>query len=104
MVGPTSADPALQVRAVEDLIAQGVNVIGVVPNDAQVLEPVLKRAMDAGIKVITHESPDAEERGLELRAGLCPGLWRGLWQAARRKDGRQRQVRRVCRLADRAAA
>ena len=34
MVGPTSADPALQVRAIEDLIAQGVNVIGVVPNDA----------------------------------------------------------------------
>ena len=37
MVGPTSADPALQVRAVEDLIAQGVDVIGVVPNDAEVL-------------------------------------------------------------------
>src|SRR3954468_5661701 len=57
MVGPTSADPALQVRAVEDLIAQGVNAIGVVPNDANVLEPVLQRARDAGIKVITHESP-----------------------------------------------
>ncbi|WP_078707055.1 substrate-binding domain-containing protein [Consotaella salsifontis] len=60
MVGPTSADPALQVRAVEDLIAQKVDVIGVVPNDAQVLEPVLKRAMDAGIKVVTHESPKQE--------------------------------------------
>ena len=58
MVGPTSADPALQVRAIEDLIAQGVNAIGVVPNDANVLEPVLKKARDAGIKVITHESPD----------------------------------------------
>ncbi len=58
MVGPTSADPALQVRAIEDLIAQGVNVIGVVPNDATVLEPVLKKARDAGIKVITHESPE----------------------------------------------
>ena len=57
MVGPTSADPALQVRAVEDLIAQGVNVIGVVPNDAEVLEPVLARAREQGIKVITHESP-----------------------------------------------
>ncbi|MDD7909624.1 substrate-binding domain-containing protein [Pseudovibrio exalbescens] len=56
MVGPTSADPALQVRAIEDLIARGVDVIGVVPNDAQVLEPVLKRAQEAGIKVITHES------------------------------------------------
>jgi simple sugar transport system substrate-binding protein len=57
MVGPTSADPALQVRAVEDLIAQGVDAIGVVPNDAEVLEPVLKRAQAEGIIVITHESP-----------------------------------------------
>lgn len=60
MVGPTSADPALQVRAVEDLIARKVNVIGVVPNDAEVLEPVLKRAREQGIKVITHESPNSQ--------------------------------------------
>ncbi|MCD8138871.1 MAG: substrate-binding domain-containing protein [Planctomycetaceae bacterium] len=57
-IGPTSADPALQVRAIEDLIAQKVDVIGVVPNDLQVLEPVLKRARDAGIKVIVHEGPE----------------------------------------------
>ncbi len=57
-VGPTSDDPALQVRAIEDLIARGVDVIGVVPNDATVLEPVLERARAEGIKVITHESPD----------------------------------------------
>lgn len=60
MVGPTSADPALQVRAVEDLIAQGVDAIGVVPNDAEVLEPVLARAREQGILVITHESPAQE--------------------------------------------
>lgn len=60
MVGPTSADPALQVRAVEDLIAQGVDAIGVVPNDAEVLEPVLARAREQGIIVVTHESPDQE--------------------------------------------
>lgn len=60
MVGPTSADPALQVRAIEDLIAQGVDAIGVVPNDAEVLEPVLAKAMEQGIKVITHESPDQQ--------------------------------------------
>lgn len=60
MIGPTSADPALQVRAIEDLIAQGVDVIGVVPNDAEVLEPVLARAMEQGIHVISHESPDQE--------------------------------------------
>ncbi|MCZ0925737.1 substrate-binding domain-containing protein [Vreelandella janggokensis] len=60
MVGPTSADPALQVRAIEDMIAQGVDVIGVVPNDAQVLEPVLARAREQGIIVLTHESPDQQ--------------------------------------------
>lgn len=60
MIGPTSADPALQVRAIEDLIARGVDVIGVVPNDRQVLEPVLKKARDQGIIVLTHESPESE--------------------------------------------
>ncbi len=57
MVGPTTADPAQQVRAVEDLIAKKVNLIAVVPNDAKALEPVFERAKDAGIPVITHESP-----------------------------------------------
>lgn len=58
MVGPTQADAAQQVRAVEDLIARKVDVIAVVPNDAVALEPVFQRAKAAGIKVITHESPD----------------------------------------------
>jgi len=57
MIGPTSADPALQVRAIEDLIAKGVDIIGVVPNDETALEPVLKKAMDGCIKVIAHEGP-----------------------------------------------
>lgn len=57
MIGPTSADPALQVRAIEDLIARGVDVIGVVPNDEFALEPVLAKAREAGIKVVSHEGP-----------------------------------------------
>jgi simple sugar transport system substrate-binding protein len=57
MIGPTSADPSLQVRAIEDLIAKGVNIIGVVPNDEKALEPVLEKARAAGIKVIAHEGP-----------------------------------------------
>ncbi|MBO0903768.1 autoinducer 2 ABC transporter substrate-binding protein [Jiella sp. MQZ13P-4] len=74
MIGPTSADPALQVRAVEDLIAQGVDVIGVVPNDAQVLEPVLARAMKAGIKVITHESPKQENVDWDFELASVQGF------------------------------
>ncbi|WP_435693846.1 substrate-binding domain-containing protein [Rhizobium lusitanum] len=57
MVGPTSTDPSLQVRAVEDLIAKGVDVIGIVPNDESAVEPVLEKARAAGIKVIAHEGP-----------------------------------------------
>lgn len=57
MIGPTSADPALQVRAIEDLIAKGVDVIGVVPNDEAALEPVLEKARAAGIEVVSHEAP-----------------------------------------------
>lgn len=61
MIGPTQADAAQQVRAVEDLIARKVDVIGIVPNDAAALEPVCQRARAAGIKVLTHESPDQKD-------------------------------------------
>lgn len=74
MIGPTSADPALQVRAIEDLIAQRVDVIGVVPNDAQVLEPVLQRARAAGIKVITHESPRQQNADWDFELASAKGF------------------------------
>ncbi|PCE25303.1 LacI family transcriptional regulator [Paraburkholderia acidicola] len=74
MVGPTSADPALQVRAIQDLIAQHVDVIGVVPNDAQVLEPVLQRARAAGIKVITHESPKQQNTDWDFELASVKGF------------------------------
>ncbi|GLS19458.1 sugar ABC transporter substrate-binding protein [Labrys miyagiensis] len=74
MVGPTSADPALQVRAIEDLIAKNVDVIGVVPNDAEVLEPVLERARKAGIKVVTHESPKQKQADWDFELASVQGF------------------------------
>jgi simple sugar transport system substrate-binding protein len=62
MVGPANVDPAQQVKLLEDLIAKKVAVIGLVPLDNKVTEPVLKRAQQAGIKVITHEGPDQDGR------------------------------------------
>jgi simple sugar transport system substrate-binding protein len=75
MVAPTSTDPALQVKAIEDLIAQGVKVIGVVPNDAKALVPVLKKAKAAGIYVVTHESPSQEgvDWDFELSSPIVQG-------------------------------
>ena len=37
--------------------ARKVNAITIVPHDANVLEPVFKKARDAGIVVLTNESP-----------------------------------------------
>jgi simple sugar transport system substrate-binding protein len=56
--GPAQADPAQQVKIVEDLVAKGVDAIAVVPNDAKALEPVFKKAREKGIIIITHESTD----------------------------------------------
>jgi simple sugar transport system substrate-binding protein len=57
-LGPAEADPAQQVKVVEDLISKGVDAIGVVPNDAKSLEPVFAKAKEKGIIILTHESPD----------------------------------------------
>lgn len=56
-IGPDSEDAAKQVQIVEDLIAQNVDAIVVVPNDPMALEPVLTKARQAGIVVISHEGP-----------------------------------------------
>jgi simple sugar transport system substrate-binding protein len=74
MIGPTSADPALQVRAIEDLIAKGVNVIGVVPNDEKALEPVLEKAMKAGIKVVGHEGPGIVNKDWNFEMASAQGF------------------------------
>lgn len=57
MVGPAHVDPAQQVRLVEDTIAKKVDVLGLIPLDVEVLAPVVQRARDAGIIVITQEGP-----------------------------------------------
>lgn len=56
--GPSQFDAALQIQVLEDLVAQGVDVLAVVPFQPDTLEPVLQKAVDKGIIVITHESPN----------------------------------------------
>src|SRR5690606_33194584 len=57
MTGPPLVDAALQVQVIEDLIAQRVDAITVSQISVESLEPVLKKAMDAGIVVIVAEAP-----------------------------------------------
>ncbi|MDR1351253.1 MAG: autoinducer 2 ABC transporter substrate-binding protein [Zoogloeaceae bacterium] len=66
--GPPKADAALQGRIIEDLIARKVDAITVVPMDPSALEGVLKRAMDRGIKVVTHEADNAKNTHVDIEA------------------------------------
>jgi simple sugar transport system substrate-binding protein/rhamnose transport system substrate-binding protein len=63
--GPTEADAAKQVKVVEDLISKKVDAIAVAPNDPAALTPVLKKAKEAGIKVLDWDTP-ADQSLVEL--------------------------------------
>ena len=53
--GTDVIDATKQAQLVEDLIAQGVDAICVVPVDIESMDAALKKAKDAGIVVIAHE-------------------------------------------------
>ncbi|MCB1297711.1 MAG: autoinducer 2 ABC transporter substrate-binding protein [Microthrixaceae bacterium] len=66
--GPAETDATMQVQVIQDLIAQGVDAIGVVPVDPGALETVLKQAMDAGIVVVTHEGASQQNTMYDIEA------------------------------------
>jgi simple sugar transport system substrate-binding protein len=68
LVGPAEADAAQQIPIIEDLIAQGVDALCVVPMDPTQLDPVLKKAMDAGIVVVTHEASNQGNMDYDIEA------------------------------------
>ena len=68
LVGPAEADAAQQIPIIEDLIAQGVDALCVIPMDPTQLDPVLKKAMDAGITVITHEASNQKNMHYDIEA------------------------------------
>ncbi len=67
-VGADTADPAAQVALVEDLIAQGVDAILVVPNDPESLVPVFQRANQEGILTFTHEASNQQQVSFDIEA------------------------------------
>ncbi|MCA8909926.1 MAG: autoinducer 2 ABC transporter substrate-binding protein [Rhodospirillaceae bacterium] len=67
-VGPAQADAQLQVQIIEDLIAQDVDAITVVPFSPEALEPVLARARENGIVVIAHEASNIENADWDIEA------------------------------------
>ncbi|NLS07000.1 autoinducer 2 ABC transporter substrate-binding protein [Rhizobium sp. P32RR-XVIII] len=66
--GPATADSAQQLQIIQDLIAKGVNALAVVPMDPAVLEGTLKRAMDRGVVVVTHEADNQMNTNADVEA------------------------------------
>ena len=67
-VGPAQADPQQPAALIEDMLAQGVDALAVVPMSPEALEPVLGRAMEAGITVVTHEAASQQNTSYDLEA------------------------------------
>jgi len=66
--GPSTTDATMQAQVIQDLIAQKVDAIAVVPVDPGALETVLKEAMDAGIVVVTHEGATQQNTMYDIEA------------------------------------
>lgn len=66
--GSSEADAAAQVKVIEDLIASKVAALCVTPFQPDAVEQTLKKAMDAGIKVITHEAPAIKNADYDVEA------------------------------------
>lgn len=58
---PPTEDVAKQIETMETYIAQGVTGIAVAPSDPNALEPVMKKAAEAGIIVTTLDTPPVED-------------------------------------------
>jgi rhamnose transport system substrate-binding protein len=54
--GPSQSTAEGQIEIIDSLIAQKVDAIAISANDADALVPVLKKAMKAGIKVVSFDS------------------------------------------------
>ncbi|MCR5867701.1 substrate-binding domain-containing protein [Aquincola sp. J276] len=66
--GPATADAAQQLKIIDDLVARRVNALAVVPMDPAVIEGALKRAMDRGIVVVTHEADNQKNTHANIEA------------------------------------
>lgn len=66
--GADKGDAALQVKEAENLIAQMVDVITIVPVSPEALEPVLTKAREAGIVVISHEAAGIQNVDWDVEA------------------------------------
>jgi len=89
LVGPAQADAAQQIPIIEDLIAKKVDGLCVVPMDPGQLDPVLKKAMDAGIPVVTHEASNQKNMNYDIEAFDNTAFGAGLMDQLAKRMGEE---------------
>ncbi|GAB4472209.1 MAG: autoinducer 2 ABC transporter substrate-binding protein [Anaerolineae bacterium] len=66
--GPSQADAALQVQVIEDLLAQGIDSLCIIPFQPEAVEPVLARAREEGVVVVSHEASNQQNVDYDIEA------------------------------------
>ncbi len=66
--GPSKTDSAEQIQVLENLVEQDIDALCVVPIDPEACKPVLSRAREKGIIVITHEAEGFDACDYDLEA------------------------------------
>lgn len=89
VLGPAKADAAEQVQIIEGLIAQQVDAICVVPFSVEAVEPVLKKARERGIVVISHVASSQQNADLIIEPFQNAEYGRHLMDELARSMGQQ---------------
>lgn len=79
--GTINADIDGQIQIIDSLIARGVDALIVSPNDPDAIVPVLQRARDAGIEVVTYDADAAAGRSLFVNQATFESIGTGLVEA-----------------------
>lgn len=74
MKGPTKSDSSLQAQVLEDVIAHDIDALIVCPVDAKVIDPILKKARDKGIIVISTEGSELENVDYDVEPDSPAGI------------------------------
>lgn len=80
---PDQPTAEAQIQMIEELISQKVDAIAIAANDPDALQPALKKAMDAGIKVLSLDSAvNTQSRIVHINQADPERIGRGQIQAA----------------------
>jgi len=93
--GKYDGDNDGQVAAIENLIAAGAKGFAIVPSDSKAIVPTIKKARDAGLKVIVLDTPldpmdaaDATFATDNRKAGMLIGQWASKTLGDKAKDAK----------------